>query len=583
MLNFKSYFRRDVSHTSHPKSLPFPLPLTFALALTFCSLHAADMSGDFNTWLGYIAGINADGNRSTVMGAGAGGEATGIVRTDFMGAAAGAYSSNLTDCIGIGFRSLMNSSDMSEVVAIGTDAFTNRTGLTKATWINGQFVAYGQNNTFAIRAKRETPETNAPIYYADGVLNLNAAEIRFNGTTASSGGMGGASDPMLAGYDLYVDCVNGNDSYAGTTLGTAKRTIDGAYAAVTNHDATICLLPGIHLAPTSVLGGSTGSWSNIDYPAYRVHLVAPYGKEKTVIDGEGLRSYWGCSYPFSSIKGCTLRNMVSRKMNRPVFFAVFFLDCDIDASNNPVMSNYATALFEYCVLEKCFVIGGVSQQYSDEPEGSMSSAGAIIESSDSFDTVFDLATTGMCKSVTRNSHFENCFFRIGKVWRFSISETDGSVLGNESGFFDSTVVCPALSSEYVMSTAVGCLLGLGSVDESPAYGRMTESVCTNAATVAALIQSDYRPPVGEWRFRFVGYGSAADRAVKNSMENSIIDALLKNEDLNITQTARMNLMRSVALNESIDAPRVVNRGTNSIPVGTVFQLLPDPDESPAID
>ena len=86
----------------------------------FGGANAADMTGDFNTWLGYIAGINSDGERSTVQGAGAGGEATGLIRTDLIGAAAGAYSSHLTDCVGIGYRALRGASDMSEVVAIGT-------------------------------------------------------------------------------------------------------------------------------------------------------------------------------------------------------------------------------------------------------------------------------------------------------------------------------------------------------------------------------------------------------------------------------------------------------------------------------
>ena len=96
--------------------------ILFSSLFALFTLHAADMSGDFDTWLGYIAGINADGDRTTVQGAGAGGEATGLIRTDLIGAAAGAYSSNLTDCVGIGYRALRNASDMREVVAIGSGA-----------------------------------------------------------------------------------------------------------------------------------------------------------------------------------------------------------------------------------------------------------------------------------------------------------------------------------------------------------------------------------------------------------------------------------------------------------------------------
>ena len=555
--------------------------ILFSSLFALFTLHAADMSGDFNTWLGYIAGINADGDRTTVQGAGAGGEATGLIRTDLIGAAAGAYSSNLTDCVGIGYRALRNASDMREVVAIGSGAFSNRTGLTRATYINGQFVAYGQNNTFAVKANRNTPDTNAPIYYADGVLNLNADEIRFNGATASTGGTtGSTSAPSLAGVDLYVDCVNGDDSNAGTTPGTAKRTIDGAYAAVTNHDMTICLMPGIHLAPTNIVGGQVGMAD--DYPEYRIHLIAPYGKGKTIIDGEGARGLWGCSYPFASVEGCTIRNTKVRRANRPVFFAVYFVDCDFDTSNNPIEGSSRNCLFMYCVLERCTVRGGISATFSSGSGGDPGISSGVFESCDAFDTVFDLASTGTCYTAFRNSYFENCFYSIGKVRRFN-SATESSVLGNASGFRDSTIICPGDFLDVPILPAVGCLFGLGTTNSVPVYSSIESSVCTNAATVAALIQSDYRPAVGDWRHRFVGYESAAERAVRDSMENSIVDALLKNENLNIAPAARASLLSLVVENEAEAAPVVVNRGTNSIPAGTVFRFHPDDDESPAID
>ena len=193
MKKFKANFKRDASHLAS---------LTLTLAFAFCSLHAADMSGDFNTWLGYIAGINADGNRSTVMGAGAGGEAKNLVRTDFMGAAAGAYAANLTDCIGIGFRSLMNASNMSDVVAIGTDALKGAANVSGAVFIgsnvtydpdgyydsavdiNGKFIVHGGSaiirNHFGVDL----------FHYANGRMTLipgdnEEREIFFNVTRIS--------------------------------------------------------------------------------------------------------------------------------------------------------------------------------------------------------------------------------------------------------------------------------------------------------------------------------------------------------------------------------------------------------------
>jgi hypothetical protein len=60
------------------------------------------------------------------------------------------------------------------------------------------------------------------------------------------------------------------------------------------------------------------------------------------------------------------------------------------------------------------------------------------------------------------------------------------------------------------------------------------------------------------------------------MENSIVDALLKNENLNISPAATMSLLSLMVENEAENLPAVANRGTNSIPAGTVLQLPPDP-------
>lgn len=523
---------------------------------------AADMTGDYNTWLGYIAGINADGERTTVQGAGAGGEATGLVRTDLIGAAAGAYASNLYDCVGIGYRALRGTSDMSEVVAIGTGAFTNRTGLSRAIYINGQFEAYAQNNSFYLRANPNTPATNSPIYFADGVLNLNADEIRMNGLTASTGGGsgGGVITPSLAGYDLYVDCVNGDDSNIGTSPGTAKRTIDGAYAAVTNHDMTICLMPGEYVSPGGA--GADGQ----DYPAYRVHYIGAYGKERTIIDGGAERLFFGCSSAFTSVEGCTLRNMRGR-VNRSRYFGLYLYDCAVDISGGS--SGYG---FASCVIEKC-TISGTPNFTTDD---SRLFSGFFMEC-DVWDTVVDITApddVNHSPSMFYASYLENVFVLIrGSVRNLgAASDPYKSVLGNSLGLKDCTVICSQAARSFVAPPSVGCLYGLG---DGATYSTTTGCVCTNVETVVSLIQSDYRPPVNEWRYRFVGYGAAADRAVRDSMENSIVDALLKNEELNITPMARANLLSVIANNESLETPFAVNRSTNAAPEKVEVKLHPD--------
>lgn len=538
------------------------IPLVFS-ALLFGGIFAADMTGNYNTWLGYIAGINADGERSTMQGAGAGGEATGIIRTDYVGAAAGAYSSNMVDCVGMGYRALRGASDMSEVVAIGAGALTNRTGLTKATWVNGQFAAFAQNNSFWVKANPATADTNAPIHYANGVLSLNADEVRINGETTSGGGTGGTSAPVLAGFDLYVDPVNGDDDFAGKTPGTAKRTIDGAFAAITNHGAAICLLPGVHASPS-------GNFSAVDqYPAFRVYLYGAYGPSQTAIDGEGARCFTGCNYPFTVIEGCTVRGLVPIANNQPLIFATYLYNCRIEVAGfNPLIRG---PYFAYCVFEKTKVVGAAAMSNAfQSPQNS-----AIFNRCDVFDTVVDLTTTNdttVCPSLSLSSYFENSFVNIrGPVYRFNASAGE-SVLGNASGMNESTFICPRAVYSFEVPTALGSLFGLGDITNSvPVYGTTTGSVCTNATTVAGIIGSDYRPPVSEWRFRFAGYGSAAERATKNAMENSIIDALLKNEDLNISGTTGGAMLMGIVLqNEEVDAPRTVNRSTNAAPESVSF-------------
>ena len=539
---------------------------SICLASVICGLvFAADMEGEYNTWLGYIAGINSDGNRTTVQGAGAGGEATGLIRTDLIGAASGAYSANLTDCVGIGFRSLLYSTNMKSVVAIGTDAFTNRNGLTKATYINGQFAAFAQNNTFWLKPNPEMDDTNAPIHYANGVLSLNAETVRINGET-TSGGVADSTQTILDGYDLYVDPVAGDDAYDGLTRYTPKRTIDGAYASVTNHDMTICLMAGEHKSPSGA--GSDGN----TYPPYRVHYIGLYGKKNTIIDGDGERVFFGCNYGIASVEGCTLRNFRG-KVNRPRIFFMYLYDCDVDLTGGT--SGYG---FAGCVVEKCNISG--ITYFATDPSRIFS---GLFMQCDVFDSVIDITPTekiGCTPSLFYATYLENVFMLVrGAVRNFgAASDSEKSVLGNPISMLDCTVICEQSVNSFNVPPATGCLFGLGDITNSiPTYSTVTGSVCTNAAAVLAAIQSDYRPPVSEWRFRFHGYESASDRAVKNSMENSIIDALLKNDEFNLTQTAQMNLMRTIARNESIDAPRTANRSTNAAPEKLEIKL-PEEEE-----
>ena len=476
---------------------------------------AAEMSGDYNSWLGYLAGMNTWGDRSTVQGAGAGGEADNIVRTDFIGAAAGAFTTNMTDCVGIGYRALRNAQDMNSVVAIGAGALSNRTGLTKATWINGQFYTSAQGNTFWIKSNPDTPTTNAPIYYADGTLYLNAATIKFNGeaTAGGGGGGGGDSSPVLLGYDFYVDPMNGDDIYAGTSPGTAKRTIDAAYALVYTNDLRICLLPGTHASP-----GGDFSTRNV-YPAYRVHFIAPYGPDKTRIDGGDERYFTGCSRVFTSVSGCSLSGFRVVNNSTPAFFALYFTNC-VFSGDAWQPSKEKAPVFEYCIFEDCRADLARTIQTDGESSNSMSS---FFMGCEAWDSVFHIANTNAPKNFAYCSVFHNCYVWTENASRLAIAGS--SVLENAAAFIDSTVICPTAGEIFGSVPANGCLLGVGTNGTAFAWNDVTNSVLTNATALAAILGADYRPAVTNWRYRYLGYGSAAERATRDSMLESIRAAL----------------------------------------------------------
>ena len=87
-----------------------------------CACLVADIAGDYNTWLGYLAGQNADGMRTTVVGAGAGGEASATDKSTYVGAASGTYSQGTTESVAIGYRAMRGATNCFRCVAIGSEA-----------------------------------------------------------------------------------------------------------------------------------------------------------------------------------------------------------------------------------------------------------------------------------------------------------------------------------------------------------------------------------------------------------------------------------------------------------------------------
>lgn len=471
----------------------------FLTCAAFAAVEACGAEGDWLTWGGVLAGSGMTGTRTTMLGAAAGGGATGADRCVFIGGGAGAYSTNLTRC-----------------VAIGHGAMARTASLNGATWLNGQFYTSAQGNEFWIKASPDTPDTNAPIHYADGVLNLNAT-VRLNGGEMSGGGpSGGSSGPSLLGYDLYVDAANGDDIHSGASPASAKRTLDAAVSLVATNDVRICLLPGVYSSPTG-----TYSTKN-EYPAYRVHFVAPHGPDKVTMTGGGERFLTGCSNAFTSVAGCTLTGFKVAKNSQPAFFGLHFTNCvftgEVWQSNPEKAPTFGSCLFDDC---------RVSLARRVESDAASSNSGsAFLHGCEAERTVFNVASTNAPKVLLYGSALRDCYVYAEGVSCLAVGSSQGTVLGGVMSLADCTVVCPSEAETGSGTIPVrGCLIGVGTNGVAGAWSGLENSIVTNAAAIAEALEADCRPAVTNWRYRFHGYGSAAERALRDSVLESIRAAL----------------------------------------------------------
>lgn len=458
----------------------------FALAaITTAAIFAADMQGSWNTWLGWLSGLNSSGDRTTMQGAASGSESDDIRRTVLIGAGAGTYSTNVSDCVAVGYAALARTENMSNVVAIGSGAMYGQRNTRQATWINGQFFASTDSNRFWLKSNPNTPDTNAPIYYADGVLNLNAT-VRLNGDAISGGG--GESGPVLLGYDTYVDPVNGDDLYSGATPGSAKRTID---AALLIPNTNICLMAGEHAEPI-----------NTEATVSRL-FFCPYGKTRTTIRGRSANEY---GFQPRYIENCTLADLSVSKNYYPAFSGNAS-NCVIGVRlNKTTCQGILSSVLMDCDVS-CVWIRGGDQSY----RGMLSDVAA-------YNTRFSFSSesnTTISVHSSDNSTFEDCVLIATNVGKFVYS---ASMI-----FRNCTVLC-ATATEWGSATSYNSIFGCGEGANIWQPGG-TNNICGAYTNIAPLIGADYRPAVTNWRYRYTGYKSGPERAVRDSMLESIRAAL----------------------------------------------------------
>ena len=176
-----------------------------AIVFMCAVILGAAITGDYNTWFGHLSGEDASGNRATAFGAGAGGGAQDLYRTDLIGAAAGVDGRQIIDTVGIGYRALRGSIGVSNSVAIGTFALAGVGGMGEihdATWVNGHFVA---NPPRFDAANNVWSQTQGEFYITGDSSKTNSlAPIWYDGTNLH---LRGYSPGGVTNAITYVDLI----------------------------------------------------------------------------------------------------------------------------------------------------------------------------------------------------------------------------------------------------------------------------------------------------------------------------------------------------------------------------------------
>lgn len=511
--------------------------LCVALCAAALAAGAAEtVNGSYNTSLGYLAGKDASGERVTVMGAGAGGEMTQASRTDLVGAGSGVRSQGLADCVGIGYRALRGSTNMNNVVAIGARAFENRTGVSDATWINGQF--YAEGGTFFVKPDPAMPDEDAPIYYSGGSLYLNAGHVYLRGGASRIAGTNGMDSAETGGYAVYVSQSRGNDYNDGLTEETPVKTLDRAYQLAKDDDV-VGVFAGTYTYPRSYCTNSykTGASKRI-----RMHGID--GAARTaMVRGAGDRydgKIVGCMNAWTTFSGWTFRWVKPYFRNNATmpYLYVRFRDCVFDGL---VSTNaYYASTWNVCMLENCSIVGGTFVHGGQENADFYNLNPSVFADSVLSGVIVDGCALANGLHVGMIVHYENCWLDFaGDGGVFQLGDQTSGNFGFRPAGVDSTVLVEALRGPnstdggirnvFLSPTRfVGCLVG---IDGFTNLVNVTGSVVTNYAAVAAALDWGTRRASREAdrRMYFCGYGAAAERKTKDAVAEEVMAMLAEAE------------------------------------------------------
>jgi len=487
-------------------------PIIAALGISSAAFAAAKIDGIYNTTLGYLAGVDADGGRTTAVGAGAAGEATGLSRDAFVGSAAGMRAHGIQNCVAIGHGAMAGASNCTDCVAVGPNAMANETGKRGVLDLNGQFRANATENEFWIKASPGQPNAEAPIHFVDGTLFLNVANIVASNALIGALAEASSSVPVC---DFYVSQAKGYDGNDGRSVAFPFKTVDAAVAACTSNGQSICVLAGRYPFPA-------------DYCAkdgrHSLAFVAPQGADATVFDASlnavSNATVWApegilTSFDGFSFEGATMP--FSRPEAYGAFVLCYFRNCRFSGKDQ--INRYARPYFSNCVLENCtadlHLWCAESMWGSPNPNnlifGWCLLSGCIMEIA----TTNDVTNSGAWPNFGRWNRIENCFIECGTLY----VGPSGSLraFGSISCVTNSTFVSgPWIEGTKSVGAARGLfnsLLGVG--DGSPIDYADASCVVTNAAALKEALGFSRRPSEpAAWRLK--GYGSAYDRDLLES-------------------------------------------------------------------
>lgn len=512
----------------------------------------AHPSGGESVAFGDYAGYGAqEAWRTAFLGSYAGSTAARTWKSVYLGDEAGLSARSHSGVVAIGSGACAFASGLTNVVAIGTSAFAGWNALADATWINGQLYI-GKGDGIFLTDDPALQFADAPLFYTNGCWTVRG-DVHVEGEMKRvEPATGGFVDPLGAWageFDYYVDARIGSDGNSGL-LGHPCATITGvvgritaAYynAETTNEFPTVCVMPGSYEYPGEL-------------PSMGITFVAASGRDATVIEPSDPSSSNACrqinvnpdsAYYLPTFKGFTFRGFNASRSYRVVmsndywwqcaaFFLVAFEDCVFENAKFFVAGSRSSTdycyIFGGCVLSRCEVRPTVRFRSIDIYWFSNPGIWECFYASEFYDCVIRLGedsdgTERLSHALGSRCFFSNSYVEKPKIGaRYAIrkqaSASNSTVTGHPPGMTNSTVrVGEDLYSFYPDRQLFGAnsIVSIGSYDG----GFVDTSWCP--AYSAASFGDDLRP-VDDSK-RFYGYGSGADRRLRNAILADVADAL----------------------------------------------------------